>query len=80
MEEKQMSAWGEKQTAIITRGDSVVLFWMPHALPKTILRRGRKPAGAMLGVANMLLRLCRDEQLEESSEPRLVPKSSWRIT
>ena len=33
-----------------------------HALPKTILRRGRKPAGAVLGFANMLLRLYRDEQ------------------
>ena len=33
-----------------------------HALPKTILRRGRKPAGAILGLANMLLRFYRDEQ------------------
>jgi exodeoxyribonuclease III len=33
-----------------------------HALPKTILRRGRKPAGAILGFANMLLRFYRDEQ------------------
>ena len=33
-----------------------------HALPKTILRRGRKPAGAILGFANVLLRLYRDEQ------------------
>ena len=33
-----------------------------HALPKTILGRGRKPAGAILGFANMLLRLYRDEQ------------------
>ena len=33
-----------------------------HALPKTILRRGRKPAGAILGFANLLLRLCREEQ------------------
>ena len=33
-----------------------------HALPKTILRRGRKPAGAILGFANMILRLYRDEQ------------------
>ena len=31
-------------------------------LPKTILRRGRKPAGAILGFANMLLRLYREEQ------------------
>jgi len=33
-----------------------------HALPKTILRRGRKPAGAVLGFANLLLRLYREEQ------------------
>ena len=33
-----------------------------HALPKTILGRGGKPAGAILGFANMLLRLYRDEQ------------------
>ena len=33
-----------------------------HALPKTILRRVRKPAGAILGFANMLLRLYREEQ------------------
>src|SRR5205085_1177251 len=28
-----------------------------HALPKTILRRGRKGAGAIVGFANFLLRL-----------------------
>jgi DNA polymerase I len=33
-----------------------------HALPKTILGRGGRPAGAILGFANMLLRLYRDEQ------------------
>jgi DNA polymerase I len=33
-----------------------------HALPKSILGRGGKPAGAVLGFANMLLRLYRDEQ------------------
>jgi exodeoxyribonuclease-3 len=33
-----------------------------HALPKTILRRGRKQAGAILGFANLLLRLYREEQ------------------
>jgi 5'-3' exonuclease len=33
-----------------------------HALPKTILRRGCKPAGAILGFANLLLRLYREEQ------------------
>jgi len=33
-----------------------------HALPKTILMRDLKPAGAILGFANLLLRLCREEQ------------------
>jgi DNA polymerase-1 len=33
-----------------------------HALPKTILRRGGRPAGAILGFANMLLRLYQAEQ------------------
>jgi exodeoxyribonuclease-3 len=33
-----------------------------HALPKTILRRGGRPAGAILGFANFLLRFCREEQ------------------
>jgi DNA polymerase-1 len=33
-----------------------------HALPKTIMRRGDRPAGAILGFANMLLRLYQAEQ------------------
>jgi DNA polymerase I len=33
-----------------------------HALPKTILRKGKRPAGAILGFANLLLRLYRDEK------------------
>jgi exodeoxyribonuclease III len=33
-----------------------------HALPKTIRRKGDKPAGAILGFANLLLRLCREER------------------
>jgi DNA polymerase-1 len=33
-----------------------------HALPKNILRRDGRPAGAILGFANMLLRLYREEQ------------------
>jgi exodeoxyribonuclease-3 len=37
-----------------------------HALPKTILRRGGKPAGAILGFANVLLKFYRTE------EPRAV--------
>jgi DNA polymerase-1 len=33
-----------------------------HALPKTILRRGGRPAGAILGFANFLLRFYREER------------------
>lgn len=33
-----------------------------HALPKSILRCGRKPAGAIVGFAKILLRLYRDEK------------------
>ena len=33
-----------------------------HALPKSIRRKGDKPAGAILGFANLLLRLYREEQ------------------
>ncbi len=33
-----------------------------HALPKNILRKGRRPAGAILGFANMLMRLYREAQ------------------
>jgi len=33
-----------------------------HALPKTVLRKGRKGAGAIVGFANFLLRLYRNEQ------------------
>jgi DNA polymerase-1 len=33
-----------------------------HALPKNILRKADRPAGAILGFANMLLRLYREEQ------------------
>jgi exodeoxyribonuclease-3 len=33
-----------------------------HALPKNIRRKGNRPAGAILGFANLLLRLCREEQ------------------
>jgi len=32
-----------------------------HALPKTIRRKGNRPAGAILGFANVLMRLYRDE-------------------
>jgi DNA polymerase-1 len=33
-----------------------------HALPKTIRRAGRRPAGALVGFSNMLLRLWENEQ------------------
>jgi DNA polymerase I len=33
-----------------------------HALPKTIRRKGDRPAGAILGFANLLLRLYREER------------------
>jgi exodeoxyribonuclease III len=33
-----------------------------HALPKSIRRTGNKPAGAILGFANLLIRLYREEQ------------------
>lgn len=33
-----------------------------HALPKSILRRGRRPAGAIVGFANVLLRFYREEK------------------
>jgi len=33
-----------------------------HALPKNILRKGHRPAGAILGFANLLLRIYREEK------------------
>jgi exodeoxyribonuclease III len=50
-----------RQPLLVIDGDSFA-HRSYHALPKTILRRGRKPAGAIVGFANMLLRLYRDEQ------------------
>ena len=49
-----------EQSLLVVDGDSFA-HRSYHALPKTILRRGGKPAGAILGFANMLLRLYRDE-------------------
>jgi exodeoxyribonuclease-3 len=50
-----------RQPLLVIDGDSFA-HRSYHALPKTILGRGRKPAGAILGFANMLLRLYREEQ------------------
>src|SRR6185312_4722701 len=51
----------ERRPLLVIDGDSFA-HRSYHALPKTILRRGRKPAGAILGFANRLLRLYREEQ------------------
>lgn len=50
-----------RQPLLVIDGDSFA-HRSYHALPKTILRRGGKPAGAILGFANLLLRLYREEQ------------------
>jgi exodeoxyribonuclease-3 len=50
-----------RQPLLVIDGDSFA-HRSYHALPKTILRKGRRPAGAILGFANMLLRLYREEQ------------------
>jgi len=50
-----------RQPLLVIDGDSFA-HRSYHALPKTIMRRGDKPAGAILGFANMLLRLYQTEQ------------------
>ena len=57
----QKAAPVTRQPLLVIDGDSFA-HRSYHALPKTILGRGRKPAGAIIGFANMLLRLYRDEQ------------------
>lgn len=49
-----------RQPLLIIDGDSFA-HRSYHALPKNILRKGGKSAGAILGFANMLLRLYREE-------------------
>jgi exodeoxyribonuclease III len=51
----------EKRPLLVIDGDSFA-HRAYHALPKNILRDGGKPAGAILGFANMLLRLYQAEQ------------------
>jgi exodeoxyribonuclease-3 len=51
----------ERRPLLVIDGDSFA-HRAYHALPKTILRRGGKPAGAILGFANMLLRFHQAEQ------------------
>ena len=50
-----------RQPLLVIDGDSFA-HRSYHALPKTILGRGGKPAGAILGFANLLLRLYREEK------------------
>jgi exodeoxyribonuclease III len=50
-----------RRPLLVIDGDSFA-HRMYHALPKNILRRGDKPAGAILGFANVLLRLYREEK------------------
>src|SRR5262249_36133102 len=57
---KHPAALSKQPRLVIDRGSFAPPSY--HALPKTILRRGRKPAGAILGFANMLLRFYSDEQ------------------
>src|SRR5262245_40033537 len=54
-----------RRSLLIVDGDSFA-HRAYHALPKTIRRRGNKGAGAILGFANILLRLY------ESEQPRAV--------
>jgi len=50
-----------KQPLLVVDGDSFA-HRSYHALPKTILRHGGKPAGAIIGFANFLLRIYQSEQ------------------
>jgi exodeoxyribonuclease III len=52
---------GKRRPLLVIDGDSFA-HRAYHALPKNILREGDKPAGAILGFANLLLRLYREEQ------------------
>jgi exodeoxyribonuclease III len=50
-----------KRPLLVIDGDSFA-HRSYHALPKSIMRKGDKPAGAILGFANRLLRFYEDEQ------------------
>ena len=58
---KTVRAAGAKRPLLVVDGDSFA-HRAYHALPKSILRDGGKPAGAILGFANMLLRLYQAER------------------
>jgi 5'-3' exonuclease len=50
-----------KRPLLVVDGDSFA-HRAYHGVPKTILRRGRKPGGALVGFANFLLRMHENEQ------------------
>jgi len=52
---------GKRRPLLVIDGDSFA-HRAYHALPKNIRREGDKPAGAILGFANLLLRLYREEE------------------
>ena len=56
-----MKKAGHRRPLLVIDGDSFA-HRAYHALPKSIMRRGRKPAGAILGFANYLLRFYQTEQ------------------
>jgi exodeoxyribonuclease III len=58
---KKVRASVAKRPLLVVDGDSFA-HRAYHALPKNILRDGGKPAGAILGFANMLLRLYQAER------------------
>jgi DNA polymerase-1 len=58
---KRKTATPPRRPLLVIDGDSFA-HRAYHALPKTILRRGGKPAGAILGFANFLLKFYRTEQ------------------
>jgi exodeoxyribonuclease-3 len=58
---KQSSATTAQRPLLVIDGDSFA-HRAYHALPKTILFNGKRPAGAILGFANMLLRLYQAER------------------
>jgi exodeoxyribonuclease III len=58
---KPQATKSARRPLLVIDGDSFA-HRMYHALPKNIFRRGDKPAGAILGFANVLLRLYREEK------------------
>jgi exodeoxyribonuclease III len=60
-ETRKTTAKLKRRPLLVIDGDSFA-HRAYHALPKSIRRKGDKPAGAILGFANLLLRLYREEK------------------